>query len=184
MVRKTCSAAEEVKNLHLRAAEKSQASGKKLVKDCMQAFPYIIGELVLKCEALGVVHTDEKGNKVLVASRIQDAMPKSFQAQAALKRKERSREKAAAAALGRVDEPSDEDATDDDKIPSKYWTLGGLSTQLLATKVLSVLEPVSCSPGNLKAITKRGQAEDNHTHHMRLAEYASGAPPEFRIPLN
>ena len=51
----------EINNLNLRALEQNQSEGKKLVKQAMISAPIVIGELVSKLEALGVIVTDADG---------------------------------------------------------------------------------------------------------------------------
>jgi hypothetical protein len=77
----------------------------------------------------------------------------------------------------------DDDPTvlQDDIIPSKYYTLGSLSVNLIVDKLLSSLEPISLSKANLKVMVARGDVVGNKSNLCKLLEYMTGVASDFQL---
>lgn len=177
MGRSKQSAEECVQNLQRRAVELQQKIGKQTVSEAMRRHPWCVHELLSKLEALGLVAVTESGSRKLVEKSGCHAMPPSLQAQARASRQKQ-------AAPGPSPRKGDEMAPDiapDDQVPTKYWTLDGLSPHSLASRILSVAEPASLSMPNLKSITVKRQSLQNHQVHVRLVEFMTGLPPDFSL---
>ena len=68
-----------------------------------------------------------------------------------------------------------------DKIPTKYWTLGSMSSSLIGQGLLSPADPVTLDRNNLKSINIRGTSEQSHTWHIEIAVFISKMKPDFKL---
>lgn len=175
MPRAVCPAQDQVANLHRRATELEQKIGKNLVLDAMRLHPWVIPQLASSLDSYGIVVKDEQGRRTVKPSSGDDA-PKSFEAAA------RSRKKAAFQGPSPSKyEVTEEPLSPEDAIPTKYWTVDSLSPMSVSSKLLSVAEPACLSIANLKSITIKGRALENHQSHHRLLEFLSGLPGDFSL---
>jgi hypothetical protein len=156
-----------------------QRLGNKLVIDAMKVHPWSIHELVSKLEALGIVVVNSNGDKKLIEVTSDKPDSRSFQAKARARRKP-SAVPAPSPAKGDA-QGNSLDIDSDDLVPSKYWTLDGLSITIISQRLLAVAEPATLSVANLKVISKKGQALQNIQNNIRMLEYMTGLPPDFSL---
>lgn len=177
MTRSKVSAGDSVQNLQRRAVELQQQIGKQTISEAMKKHPWCIHALLSKLEALGLVAVTPSGARKLVESANGAAVPPSLQAHA---RTARSKH-VAPGPSPRKGEGETADTDPDDQVPTKYWTLGGLSPSSIAGRLLPFAEPAALSIPNLNSTNVKGQALQNHQSHVRLLEYMTGLPPDFSL---
>ena len=155
-------AAENARNLQLRAAEVQSKARRAEVTSILQKHPMAAGDVVQFLR-----------NKGFYSEGPPTSGPKS-KWQAGLETLE-ARKRAARA------EAAEAAAANAEKIPTKYWTISSLSVRLLETRCLQTMDAMVFSHGSLTNI-KRAWAKDQiHAELVRLLEFLTGIPGTFRL---
>ena len=172
-----------VANLERRASEGRNRIGKRLVAAALAQHPWVVPDLLAKLESMGVLLMDPEGRAKSVRPPTDgeiEQVKMSFQAKAVAKRKA-VRETTAASPTDQMSVGNGESCCGGADIPTKYWTIDALTPSSAAAHILCKLEPASMSLANLRAIAVRGRSHENHMHHIRLIEFATGLPPDFGL---
>ena len=148
-------AAANARNLQLRAAEVQSRAHRAEVSSILHKHP---------CAAADTVQFLH--NKGFFAEGPSSEMPKSKWAMGLENREAKKRAARADAAK--------ETAINADRIPTKYWTLGALSTRLLESKCLQKMDPMVFSNPNLVAMKRSWDKDTVRGELLKLIEYLSG----------
>ena len=154
-------AAENARNLQLRAAEIQSKAHKAEVASILSRHPHAAGDVKF-------LH-----NQGLYSDGPVVAVPKSKLA-AGLESRE-AKKKAAR------QEASMAEKANSERIPTKYWTVGSFSARLIGTRCLQTMDPMVFSTANLAAVKRSWSRDAVHPELLRLLEFPTGIPSTFRL---
>ena len=155
-------AAENARNLQLRAQEVQSKAHRAEVTSILQKHPMAAGDVVQ------FLH-----NKGMYSEGPASSGPKSKWQSGLETREARKRAARAEASLAA--------SVNAEKIPTKYWTVGSLSVRLLETRCLQLVDPMVFSNGNLTNIKKSWAKDTIHAELVRLVEFLTGIPASFKL---
>ena len=162
------SAAKQAANYQRRARELSLKAERKESDQLLNKHPHLATALLQEAKNLGYSMKDEM---------FHGETPSLIRA--ATLAKQRGAKASSQLALEDINTGGSEQA--EDTVPTKYWTLGSLSVQLLSKRILASMEPVALSMANLRSMSLRGNGDHGKTELMKIIESMTGLSPDMPL---
>lgn len=159
------SAAEQAANYQRRARELCLKAERKELDQLLNKHPHLATALLQEAKNLGYSMKDEV---------FQGETPSLMRAATLAKQKSAK----APSPLALEDIHAGGPGQAQDTVPTKYWTMGSLSVQLLSKRILATMEPVALSMANLRSMSLRGNGDHGKAELMKIIEFMTGLSPD------